>query len=97
MIAGDKVWIVFDVLPALPSNTPREATFVSAADGVTIVRGENNPQPVGVNDYDVVFDDEVEAWSYVAQRLRQHADHVLEAAEKAAANARRATVVRVGL
>lgn len=97
MISNDKCWTVFDVLPALPANDVREATFVSVTDGVTIVRRGANPQAEALNDYEAVFDDEVEAWSYVAQRLRQHADHVLEAAEKAAAKARQATVVRVGL
>jgi len=97
MIAGDKCWTVFDILPALPANDPREATFVATEHGMTIIRRWYNPQAEALAEYTMVFDDEVEAWSYVAQRLRQHADHVLEAAEKAAAKARQATVVRVGL
>lgn len=97
MIAGDKVWTVLDILPALPPIDPRAAEYVGEADGTALIRRVGNPQVIGVDELHRVFDCEEEAWAYAAQRLRQHAEHVLDAAEKAAAKARQATVVRVGL
>ena len=96
MIEGDKVWTVFDIMPALPPVDPRPAEFVGVHHELTLVRRAGNPQPEVMSEYHTVFDDESEAWAHAAQRLRRYADHVLEEAEKAAAKARAATIARIG-
>ena len=98
MIAGDKVFAVFDILPQLPLQQAEPYTFVEQVRGLTFVRRGDGSNEVSLSgEHYKLFEDEAEAHAYASQRLRQHADKILEMAEAEAAKARQATVVKVGL
>lgn len=97
MIAGDKIFAVFDILPGLPLVRAEGYTLLEQVRGLAFVRRVDSGAEASLGESYKLFDDEAEAHAYAARRLRQHADAVLELAESEAAKARKATVVKVGL